>query len=222
MNMLSKIRPFLDYFDSPWLWGLTFFFVAMPWVLKECYNALKFHSDFIFYKSKSYDESIGKIKEGTVDYELLEECKRQELFFAHTRIRASKLEREQIARWMKENFINIEMIRMSWLMIGVKDSKMSPIITWFDAAYMWYGLVAISVCLSLSLMSIVAFMLEVTNPASLNMLSIFCIFLLLSFLLYRQINPIIFARRIKRRLENSQKADSEKNMLIASQKKKIT
>lgn len=214
--MPAEFKIFLDYFGSPWLWGLTFFFIAISWILKECYNVVKFHSDLIFYKSKSYDESIDKIEKGTYDYELFEECKRQELFFAHTRIRASKAEREQIAQWMTENYIDIEMIRISWSMIELKNSKISPVVRWFDTAYMWYGLIAIFFCLSLSLVSVVTFMLTVTNPASLKILAHFCILLLLSLLIFRQINPIIFARRMKRRLENSQKADSEKNILIAS------
>lgn len=198
---VSELIPLLKELNSPVGWIISFVLFVVPVMLNVARKIITFHNDNIRnYRTKNFDSALENLDPTSVEYQLLNECKAQELVFLNSRLRLSKLEREQILQWMMEKAVTAELIRKAWSSVKVEHGRLSAKVTLFDTVFMWYLLFSASIFFLLGSYCLLVIIGLVMKTGDIWYLWPSAVFYLYGFFILWQCYPILYGRRLEYRL----------------------
>ncbi|WP_281649248.1 hypothetical protein [Parendozoicomonas sp. Alg238-R29] len=163
----------------------------------------KFHNENIrFGKSKNFEEALSKFEDGSDDWYLFQESFAQELFHANTKVYASKNQRHQITDWLINKNISINILKKAWPALKMKNGEMLTVPSKGDELFYWFSFISIMFFMILLVPLTLFGIVSISQGES---IAVFFYPVLLSFLIfttYKNIEPVIFLKKLNYRISN--------------------
>ena len=186
---------------NPVLTGVVVVVVSVSMLLGLLRRILHSHShDFVFRKARDIEASLEKLDKESEDYELLDEILKQELFYANTRMYFTRPERQQIKEWMLKGMVPINFIRKASSNIRMVDGKLTIEIMKIELLFMWLG--AAATVLFIFWMAYMLWLMATSGvilgvSIQLGIISVAMMFV------WKSLDPVIYARKVKWRLSEA-------------------
>ena len=199
---LSVFFSLLEKINNPIGWIFVCILFLIPLMISVFRSLLSFHNEHIrYFKANNFELTLSKLRENSIEYNLLEECKVEEYVYINTKLSLSILERTIIFDWIKNKPVTIGLIRKSWPQITFENGTLVPKLTKFEIFFMWYSLITVVLLIIFStyvlILSIHSTIMQ--NSYSSILLPIF--FYFMAFIVFKQSEPLLYTRRLIKRLK---------------------
>ncbi|MCI5124579.1 MAG: hypothetical protein D3925_08915, partial [Candidatus Electrothrix sp. AR5] len=206
----GKIADFLIK-ENPVVFYIIIVLILIKWLFsffKELVELNQFFAKSRFKKIKEAKQELQEFPEETHFYD---ETLRQELFYSLTGITCCKRDREFYQQLVKNGIATTEAIRQAWIFIKndreklkIKFNGVEKFSEWCSKAFILFGILIAPICLIDLLYN---FNLS-KFPNSLLVLSMAVLIISLSL---KELLPILYAKGIKKRLEEKRESYSKGN-----------
>lgn len=194
--------PLLEKIDNPIGWILLFILLIVPLVFGVFRSLLLFYNDHIkHFRAKNLELALSKLKENSVEHNLLEECKVQELIYINTKLSLSMLERAIVLDWLRNKPVTIGLIKKAWPQIVFENGCLIPRLAKYEMFFMWYSLFMMLGFFIYGTYIFKTLLNPVIEQAAYHFLLIPTFFYFLALLIFKQAEPMFSARRLIYRLQ---------------------
>lgn len=200
---MSEFITLLENINSPMGWIISFFLFILPVMIGTTRSLLQFHNgDIRHYRTKNFELALSKIKEGSVEYDLLDECKTQELVYINTKLNLSKSERAQILEWLLNKPVSVGLIKKAWPHIYYENGQLVPQVTLGDTIFKWYGWLTAIVLFMFGIFILLVLFEPMVKQGVYQYVGAPIILFLLAMIVFKQTESIRYAGRLIDRLSS--------------------
>jgi hypothetical protein len=191
----------LEKINTPIGWIFSFFIFILPLMIGTARRLLLFHNgDIRHYRIKNFELALSKLKEGSVEYDLLNECKNQELVYINTKLNLSKSERAQVLEWLHNSPVTVNLIKKAWPNIRHKNGQLVPQTNLFDKFFMWYSCITAVLCVMLGTYALVVLIEPIVKQGVYQYFGASIIPYLFAIFIFKQAESVFSARSLINRL----------------------
>jgi hypothetical protein len=137
----SVFFPLLEKINDPIGWILLIVLFIAPLIIGVFRSLLLFYNEHILhFRAKNFELALSKLSESSVEHNLLEECKVQDLIYINTKLSLSMLERAIVLDWLRNKPVTIGLVKKAWPQVIFENGCLIPRLARYEMVYMWYSL----------------------------------------------------------------------------------